>query len=447
MQCEEAIELMSGRLDGELGADDTHRLDAHLSDCAECRATAEAMSLQDAQLVRTFAPHRGAASRLAGRIVTEQVRRRRTALARWWVPVAAAAAGFALAVLVLRVWEKRADSGTIMANITPVAHLDIATGPVECRRPEDSSWQRMATGASLPAGSRVRTGAGVRCEFAMEDGSEVRLNENTELELSRPRSVAIASGQVFSSVAKRASPFKMAAGGATITALGTRFDVQRKPDRVVLAVLEGSTRLSEGASNEQVVSQGEAVSLANRKITPVEASKALDQAARWITDILVLKGQDNPELNARVNDLFAQIGEGKMAFLRENELKALGDRCVIPLTKYLESPRSAGQTFKCQEAARVVADVAQPWCIPYLIELLDNPDGEVRSAAATALRRLTNEDQGRTSGQWRDQPKEAGAEAVEAWRTWWERNKVRYPNASKASPGQSPAASPSATRA
>jgi len=359
---------------------------------------------------------------------------------RWLVPIGAAAAGFALAVALMHGRNNSGPPTPGTVAVTPIAQLDIATGSVECKRPEDSTWQRLATGGALPAGSKVRTGPGVRCEFAMSDGSEVRLNENTELELNQARSVAVAGGQVFSSVAKNeSSPFKVAVGGATITALGTRFDVQRHTDKVILAVLEGSTQLSEGNSTQRVVNQGEAVSFSNGTVTPIEASAALDQASRWIMDIVVLKGRDNPELNARVNDLIAQIGENKMAFLRENELKALGDRCVVPLTKYLQSPRSEGQTFRCQEAARVISDVAQPWCIPYLIELLSNPDGEVRAAAATALQRLTNQTQGRTVEQWRDQPEEAGAEALKAWQAWWEHNKDRYPGTSRPEPPRSPA--------
>jgi hypothetical protein len=447
MECEEATELIAARIDGELAQEDAHRLDAHLADCAECRATAEAMSLQDAQLVRAFAPRREAAGKVAANVVAAQMRAGHPHWTRWWIPIGAAAAGFVLAVLLMRGSNGPGAPTPGTTHVTAVAQLDIATGPVECRRPEDSTWQRLATGGELPAGSRVRTGSGVRCEFAMADGSEVRMNENTELELSQSRSVAVADGQVFSSVAKNAAtPFRVAVGGATITALGTRFDVQRRTDRVVLAVLEGSTQLSEGSSGQRVVKQGEAVSLADGKITPLEASAALDQASRWIMDIVVLKGHDNPELNARVNDLIAQIGEGKMAFLRENELKALGDRCVVPLTKYLQSSRSVGQTFKCQEAARVISDVAQPWCIPYLIELLANPDGEVRAAAATALRRLTNETQGRSADQWRDESKDAGAEALKAWQTWWDRNKDRYPMANQSSAGKLPPAPQPATQ-
>ncbi|HXE56220.1 MAG TPA: FecR domain-containing protein, partial [Tepidisphaeraceae bacterium] len=270
------------------------------------------------------------------------------------------------------------------------------------------------------------TGPGVRCEFAMDDGSEIRLNENSELQLTEPRELDLASGQVFSVVAKRQAPFELAVAGARVIALGTRFDVQCRGEQVVLAVLDGSTKLTHPGI-DQVVQRGQVVTMTKGHVTQLQGPQALDQATRWVTDILVLKGRDNPELNARIDDLFAQIGEGKMAFLRENELKALGDRCVIPLVRYLQSPRSSGQTFKRQEAARIVGDVAQPWCIPDLIQLLQDSDGEVRASAAGALFRLTSLNQNRSTKQWRQEPAEAGRAAIQAWQEWWRGNRYRYP--------------------
>ena len=428
MECEESINLISAELDGEIPTAQRQQLAAHLAGCADCRATAEAMRLQDAQLVRAFAPRRQAAADVAGRVTARlaEIRGRRQ---RWPVPLAAAAAGFLLGVMLLHPWAttgSRSGPGTALAAAS-IGRLDIATGTVEVRS-SDGMWRPMATGAAIVGGARVRTGPGVRCEFAMNDGSEVRVNENTELALNDRRRLDLASGQVFSLVAQSQAPFQVAAAGATVTALGTRFDLQCQTDRVILAVLEGSTRLSD-RGNDQVVAAGQVVSLANGRVTPLQDSQVLDQATRWIDDILVLKGRDNPELNRRIDDLFAQIGEGKMAFLRENELKALGDRCVVPLTHYLQSPRSEGQTFKREEAARIVGDVAQPWCIPYLIELLRDPDGEVRASAAQALMRLTGQGQGRSVEQWRDEPVGACREAAKRWQDWWRQNRARYPGA------------------
>src|SRR5687767_8586867 len=71
MTCDEAEILISARLDE--GLDDPPAavaLDAHLAGCAACRATAEAVQVQDAALVRAFAPARRSAEELAERAVT-----------------------------------------------------------------------------------------------------------------------------------------------------------------------------------------------------------------------------------------------------------------------------------------------------------------------------------------------------------------------------------------
>lgn len=441
MQCEDAILLISARIDGELAAEDRRRLEAHLGECADCGATAEAMQLQDAQLLRGFAPHRKTAAAIADR-VSERLSPATRPIWTWWIPVlTSAAAGFLLAALILRPWQKSARPTPPVQTVQalPIGRLDVATGAVELLPPGKDDWEQMVTGGTVVPGSRLRTAPGVRCELAMSDGSEVRINEQSEIWLKGMREIDLARGQVFSLVAKHPQAFQVAAAGSTITALGTRFDVERKLSQVVLAVVEGSARLS-GAAGNHVVKQGEVVAISGDRLTPMRGAEALEYATRWNDEILMLKGRDTPELSERVNDIFARIGEEKMAFLRENELRALGDHCVVPLTCYLQSPLSQQHEFKRVEAARIIADVAQPWCIPYLIELLSDGDGSVRLNAARALERLTGQDQGRSPEQWRDQNPGKNQSAIQRWKHWWEQNKARYPGAPAASPAFEPAA-------
>src|SRR5256885_726673 len=63
-----------------------------------------------------------------------------------------------------------------------VAQLALATGKVEIRPKGVQQWRAMETGGSVPAEAQVRTGDGVRCEFALSDGSQVRLNQGTEIQ-------------------------------------------------------------------------------------------------------------------------------------------------------------------------------------------------------------------------------------------------------------------------
>src|SRR5919198_5831696 len=68
MDCEQALLLISARIDRTIEAADRDRLEAHLADCPACRVTAEAFTLQDRDLRETFAPRRAAAA-----VVAEQV--------------------------------------------------------------------------------------------------------------------------------------------------------------------------------------------------------------------------------------------------------------------------------------------------------------------------------------------------------------------------------------
>ncbi|MDB5329929.1 MAG: putative zinc-finger, partial [Phycisphaerales bacterium] len=46
MDCEQSLNLLSARLDGEITAEESAALDGHLAACADCRAAGEAMAAQ-----------------------------------------------------------------------------------------------------------------------------------------------------------------------------------------------------------------------------------------------------------------------------------------------------------------------------------------------------------------------------------------------------------------
>jgi HEAT repeat protein len=119
-----------------------------------------------------------------------------------------------------------------------------------------------------------------------------------------------------------------------------------------------------------------------------------------------------------------------MWYLAAEEVRHLGDHCVIPLTRYIQSDRSKtndSERMKRREAARIVGDVATTWAIPELINLLADEDGDVRYPAARALQRLTGQNLGRPPEQWRDQPLMTCAPTLTQWHAWWQKNQSNYP--------------------
>ncbi|MDB5293055.1 MAG: hypothetical protein JWL69_4296 [Phycisphaerales bacterium] len=454
MDCEQALNLLSARLDGEIAADESAALDAHLVGCADCRAAGEAMAAQHGRLVRAFAPRRRAAVGVADRVVAKLAP---PARGRWMPAIFSAAAGFLLAVMLFQPWRHTpptivikhdlidpANSATRPSDSRPVetppiGRLALATGAVQICRSGTQDWKPMETGGVLPAGACLRTGPKVRCEIQLADGSEVRLNERTELRFPAARTLELAEGQVWSGVAASQTPFTVAVPRATVTALGTQFDLLSHGTNTTLCVIDGATRVKgqfaiDGPAAERTVRSGQSLEIIDGK--PGEPSRVHDLmlSTRWVNEILVLKGRDSAELERRVDDLAAQIGELKESFLYEQEIRSLGDHCVVPLTRFIQSDRSKGKDEKRRAAARIVSDVAQPWCIPYLIELLSDRDGDVRGPAAAGLQRLTGLSQELSVEEWQTAPPFRCQRGAQVWQQWWEKHKDRFPGAAPAPP-------------
>jgi hypothetical protein len=97
---------------------------------------------------------------------------------------------------------------------------------------------------------------------------------------------------------------------------------------------------------------------------------------------------------------------------------------VLPLTRYIQSPLSAKEPRRRQQAAKIASEMSQPWSIPEMIGLLKDGDGEVRYHAARALQRLVGHGMGRSPEDWRGQ---LSSTKYNEWLDWWKNNRERYP--------------------
>lgn len=454
MTCEEAANLISARIDGELAADDGAALDAHLAECAACRSAEEAAAVQDAALLRAFAPRRAAAADLAERVVAEvaggrpRVRparadRFRSRLAPWAGWAAAAAAGVVIAVMVSGPRGRTPIVGP-PAAVQPVAHLTLATGKVFTCPSDSQAWRPITPGDGVTPGGRVRTD-GAKCELQLAGGGRVRLNAGTDACFAVGRDVRLGSGQMWSALPGGAAPVRVAAGPARVTTAGgaggpgAQFDVACTSDVATVTVLAGTAEVA-GDGPPATVGSGQAVRLP-RGLAAYACAPVADPVAatRWQDELLVLKPADDPEVAARVGQLLARIATDQAACATpgrtttapaagpgaaEADVRARGDAWSAPLACYVRPGPAPAPAAERRAAARLLADLAPPWSIPDLIDLLGDADGDVRAAAAAGLRRLTGQDLGPT-------PERCAAgrdPAAEAeWRAWWQANEGRYP--------------------
>ncbi len=434
MECVQIQELMSAWLDGELPVEEAARLEAHLDGCSACLQVRDTLRNQHLELRRLFVERRQAAAVLAEN-VNQQIRQEAPPRPRnRWLPLLfAAAAGFLVAVVIFQPWRRARE--VIVAPQRTEAHqgdfsLIVAREPIDIQLPGRSDWEPVKAGQRFEAGCKVRTKADLCCEIRTGDDSEIRLNGGTEVCFQSTRHLELASGQMMAHVAKRPTPFQVNVAATIVTAVGTEFDITCRPAETTLLVLEGSTSVA-GKGPNQIVLSGELAKIVNGQITEKNAAGPLLLllTTRWVNEILVLKGRDNPELARRIDDILAQIGQLKGSFMDEQEIRGLGDRCLLPLSRYLQSPRCEGesQRGRRQMAARILSDMALPWAIPELIELLDKDDPEVRFQAAKGLQRLTSVNMGHPPEEWRRNSREIMLPAIKSWQQWWRQNQYRCP--------------------
>ncbi len=436
MECGQCCDLLNAFVDGELPLENAALMEGHLENCQNCQLAHRDLVAQDAAIRGAFESRRMVAVALAGR-VNEQIRRSSShrGWPRWTSLALSAAAGFLLAVGLFRPWQR--PTPIIVFPPPTVADqkgksplsLVVAKDSVEVLLPGEANWQTRKAGETIDFGCRIRTSFACPCEIQTSDNSEIRLNGNTELAIPSARRVELASGQIMARVAKDPEPFQVSVAATTITAVGTEFDIFCKPKETTLLVLEGSTSVA-GKDSDQFVKSGEFAKIVDGRITTKEHVDPMLMmlTTRWVNEILVMKGRDNPELTRKIDDILAQLGMVKGEYLGEQEIRSLGDRCVLPLTRYLQSPRSLqnDQTGKRFTAARILSDLAQPWSIPDLIQLLGHQDGTVRFHAAKALERLTGVNQGQSADSWRQNSPESMLDARKRWQEWWRGHKDRY---------------------
>ncbi|WP_081066751.1 FecR family protein [Burkholderia cepacia] len=97
----------------------------------------------------------------------------------------------------------------------------------------------------------LRTAIGERVDVALDDGSHVTLNTDTELTFVnrfRSRDATIQRGEALFSVAHSlVRSFDVSVGTANVRDIGTRFTVRKMTDGVDVAVLEGRVELTASA--------------------------------------------------------------------------------------------------------------------------------------------------------------------------------------------------------
>lgn len=429
MDCKQTAADLSARMDGETTAAPPAAIEQHLADCRDCRTLDADLHKQDTDLRAAFSRRRETIAHLADRVVhaLREDHNPRPTVLRWWHLVGSIAAGFVLAIALLRPLPPANHNTThtpVVASMLPIGHVALATGPLQMRADDSHPWSTVSAGTMIPGGSWIQTPSAVRCEIVLDDGSRVRLNGGTEIGVWPDRRVQLARGELWTSASEANQPMRLCADDLTFRANDAQFNVRADADHWFVTVIDGSPDVA-GPDWDAPLQVGETMRISHDGVEDRYCEADLLLATRWMNELLVRRGVDDPELVGRIYALLAAMDHTQASAMYERELRLLGDGSAPSLVRFVRSycsndTAAARTCIQRKEAARILGDIAPIQTVPDLIELLQCSDTDVRYHAARALQRLTKVDLDIPAARFR-QPQCDPCERVgHTWQRWWE---------------------------
>lgn len=396
MNCETIPFLLNAALDGELSSADRDALHQHLKDCPVCRALQE-------DLLRI---HRDLTAILRGPKVEpyfEQIQitlratgyvrdchRSTRSMARSQLVVVAACVVLLFTVGAIFQWSGIDHS---------VGVIEMSTGTIDFKPRNSSEWIRVDRPArvSIPMDSRIRTRATSLCEIHTKSNAVVRLNHETELVLHRAEKVELISGELWCRASSHSDLTVCGAVGAELQTINS-FTCPSSTE-VQWKALPGNMFSCQDVASKPVeiktdlancvIEPGESLTFAAGQPVGGASSQASPlQATSWQLPLLVLRNPLDDELQARLRDMLALIGETKASYLYEDQIRQLGQAGAAPLIIYVRSSESRRRPSTRLHAMRLGSEMAAVSLLPDLLELANDEDPLVREMALAAIQRL-----------------------------------------------------------
>lgn len=399
MNCEQALGLISARLDREITPEDARELDWHLNDCGACRAAAEAFALQDTELRRAFEPRRAAAATVAASVTPhlEPPPRR----LRRWLPVAIGAAALAASIaaylLLPALWVPQPQP---RPGPTGPSFADLG-GLTPRQRGELVKPSKLAVGQSLT------TKPGERKRLLLDDGSILYMDRDTVAEAKSPRRVRVERGNVYVEVAPNPGErFVVETPTREVEAYGTRFEVQVADQGTGVVVTQGKVLVT-GVDDYLVA--GQQIAPGEKKPTPAaRASYLLD----WTRDLmeqataallppsqhaggsLIAKDSNGQEakLSLRTYNVDVHIEDGfarttiDQTYFNHHPWRLEGtfsfplpaDASLSQLTMYVNGDRQEGGMVERQQGRAIYQKIVNGMRDPALLEWVDGTTFRMR---------------------------------------------------------------------
>lgn len=159
-----------------------------------------------------------------------------------------------------------AGGGSNLLQTSPQAQdatIVLIEGEVQTKTPTDAQWMNATSDQAFPAPMLVKTGENGRAVVRFKDKSEIRMRQNSVIELSEIISNKLLIKQVIGETYHRVTPdsrrlYQVDAKGLRIIAEGTAFNIQEtSPTSLTVYATEGKVSVGNSNDIEQLINAGE----------------------------------------------------------------------------------------------------------------------------------------------------------------------------------------------
>jgi hypothetical protein len=285
-----------------------------------------------------------------------------------------------------------------------VAEMTLATGVIEVRKPDSAKWTAVdgKSAVALPAHARIRTRDDSLCEVRTSSNALVRLNRATEMVVHDTQQIELVSGELWCRTpATRSLEISKSKTSATRSrdevftcpaSCETQWQSSAGNELRCTAVSESPIVLKVSPSRDTcVVGPGDTVAFTAGHAPAPQGRFDLLEALTWQLPLLILRSPNDQELQHRLTQLLAAVGQSKMAYLYEEQIRQLGPKGTLPLIAFVRSTDPSQDPELRRGAMSIIADLAPSSTLPDLDVLCADSDPIVRQLAIRAVQRLRPE--------------------------------------------------------
>lgn len=210
----------------------------------------------------------------------------RPGAARAWVLTRRLALAAAVALAAVIAYKSQVPPGDVPASFGSVAKIE---GSVVIRHSGDRRAVRVTDAVGVRVGDRLATDSGARVALTLDNGTSLRVNFGSEVEIVASDRVVLHSGTVYFDSAGRLADaaFEVETPLGSVRHVGTQFEASLVGSGLRIRVREGAVAFND-ATRELFASVGEVVHIEGAGPAQRGAIDVDDDAWSWAVDLAIL---------------------------------------------------------------------------------------------------------------------------------------------------------------